>query len=123
MTLPDSAPRADHTEASEVVLKALAEGGSLILVGIKAANRWRFRLVRDESTLADLPSEEDRQGVEFRSESEWVDSWQEALNLLHKYPWHRLHALQVHPHFRREIWAAVQNRAARERREDNWVRW
>jgi hypothetical protein len=119
-----SAPHADHTEATEIILKALAEGGSLTLIGIRVSNGWRFRLVRDESTLADLLCEEDRHGIEFRSESDWVDSWQEALKLLDEYPWHRLHAEQVHPDFRREIWAAVQHRAARKGRpEDRRVRW
>jgi hypothetical protein len=107
-----SAPHVNHVEAGEIIVEVLAEGGTLTLVGIKAANGWRFRLVRDESTLADLLSEEDRQGIEFRSESEWVDSWEAALDLLDNYPWHRLHALQVHPDFSREIWAAVQDRAA-----------
>jgi hypothetical protein len=125
MTFPDSAPQTDHTEPAEIILEALAEGGSLTLLGIKAANGWRFRLVRDESTLADLLSEEDRQGIEFRSESEWVSSWQGALALLDKYRWHRLHALEVHPDFRQQIWTAVQARAARVAGQGDawWVRW
>jgi hypothetical protein len=100
----------------------LAEGGTLTLLGIKAANGWRFRLVRDESTLADLLSEEDRQGIEFRSESEWGDSWEAALDLLDNYPWHRLHALQVHPDFSREVWPPCKTEQ-REEREDKWARW
>jgi hypothetical protein len=98
------------------------EGGLLTPLGIKSADFWRFRLVRDESTLADLLSEEDRQGIEFWSESDWVDSFEDALQLLDKYPWHWLHALQVHPDFRRQIWAAVQDRTARERQENKWAR-
>jgi hypothetical protein len=106
-------PHIGHAEAdAEVILEALAEGGSLTLLGIKAGNRWRFRLVRDESTFADLLNEEDRQGM-FRSESEWVGSWKEALALLDEYKWHRLYAGLVHPDFKRQVWAAVQSRSLR----------
>ena len=102
------APRTDRDEAGEIILEALAEGGSLTLVGIKAANGWRFRLVLDESTFADLLNEEDRQGIEFRGESAWVDTWEEALALLDEYRWHMLYAGLVHPDFKRQVWAAVQ---------------
>jgi hypothetical protein len=123
MTSPNSATPADRAEAGEIILKALAEGGSLTLLGIKAANGWRFRIVRDESTLADLLSEEDRASIEFRSESDWVDSWQDALALLNKYRWHMMTARQIHPDFKQQIWVAVQDRAAREARRDRLVRW
>jgi hypothetical protein len=90
----DSAPNTDRTERAEIILKVLAEGGSLTVLGIKTGNGWRFRLVRNESTLADLLNEEDRQGIEFRSESEWVDSWPDVQKLLDKYPWHPLHPVR-----------------------------
>jgi hypothetical protein len=105
--------RIDRAKPAEIILEALAEGGSLTLLGIKSGNGWRFRLVRDESTFANLLNEEDRQGIEFRSESVWVDSWEEALALLDQYRWHKLYAGLVHPHFKRKVWAAVQSRSAR----------
>jgi hypothetical protein len=50
MTIAEDAPRPDRVEASEVILEIGAEGG-LVDVGAKAADGWRFCLVRDESTL------------------------------------------------------------------------
>jgi hypothetical protein len=113
--------RSDRAEPT-VILEALAEGGFLTIVAFRAANSWRFRVVRDECTLADLLSQEDRQGMELRSESKWVDSWRAALALLDKYPWHRLYPGKVHPDFHQQIWAAAQERFGRERREDKWAR-
>jgi hypothetical protein len=107
-------PHIGRAEAdAEVILEALAEGGSLTLLGIKSGNGWRFRLVRDESTFADLLNEEDRQGIEFRGESAWVNSWEEALALLDEHRWYKLYAGLVHPDFKRQVWAAVQSRSLR----------
>jgi hypothetical protein len=78
--------------------------------------------VRNESALADLLSEEDRQGIVFNSESDWVDTWEAALYLLDVYPWHKLHAGQVHPEFRQKVWAAVQSRSKPARRRPLWRR-
>jgi hypothetical protein len=97
-----------HPHRAEVILELGAEGGSLTLVGTKAAHGWRFRMIRDESTLRDLLSEEDCEGLELQSESSWVDSWEAALALFDKYPWHLLYPLRVHPHFVTQIWAAVR---------------
>ena len=95
---------------NEVILRVGTAGGSLTLVGTEAAHGWRFMMIRDESTLRDLLSEEDCVGLEFQSQSSWVDSWEAALALLDKYPWHLLYPLRVHPHFVTQIWAAVQER-------------
>jgi hypothetical protein len=110
----DNAPHTDHTKPI-VILEARAEGGSLTVVGIKADNAWRFRVVRNEAALYDLLKEEDREGLVFRDESDWVGSWPDALELLDKYHWHELHAGQVHPEFRQKVWAAVQRRSSRRR--------
>jgi hypothetical protein len=101
----------DRTEGGEIILKAISEGGSLTLAGINAANGWRFCVVRDESTMFDLLNEADREGLEFRHVSGWMDSLDSALGRLDKYCWHMMYALQVHPHFRRQIWAAVERKA------------
>ena len=53
MTFADDAPRPDRVEAVEVIVEIGAEGGSLTIVGIRAADGWRFRFVRDESALSD----------------------------------------------------------------------
>ena len=112
----DSGPR-DHTE-STVIIEAGFEGGFLTMLGIRTANRWRFRIVTDEGTKFDLLSDEDRAGTspsDFRRKSDWVDSWEAALALLNeRRHWHLMSADQVHPDFRQRIWAAVQDRFNRE---------
>lgn len=101
--------------AGEVVLEALGEGGSLTLLRVKATNGWRFRVVSNEGTFRDLLSEEDQEGIEFLHQSDWVNSFESAVALLNKYRWwHKMYPRQVHPDFRQQIWAAVQNRFADE---------
>jgi hypothetical protein len=41
------------------------------MVGMRAADGWRFRLVRDETTLRELLNAEDRVGLEFWRQSDW----------------------------------------------------
>jgi hypothetical protein len=48
-----------------VILDIGAEGGLLTIAGIRTADSWRFRLVRDETTLRALLNAEDREGLEF----------------------------------------------------------
>ncbi len=126
MTIADDAPGPDRVEAPEVVREVGGEGGSLTIVGARTADGWRFRMVRDETTLRALLSKEDRVGLEFWHQTDWVDSFEAALGLLDQYPWHRLYALQVHPDFRPEVWAAVEERCRKDRRgewgRDRWSR-
>jgi hypothetical protein len=110
MTITDEGPRPDRVEAVEVILKIGAEGGSLTMVGMRAANGCRFRLVRNESVLRELLNAEDRVGLQFWQQSDWVESLEGALTLLDRYPWHLLSSLQVHPDFRQQVWAAVEER-------------
>jgi hypothetical protein len=98
------------TDKPVTILEILAEGGSLTLLGDRTSTGWRFRLVRNESTLADLLNEEDRAGLEVHYASDWLP-WDAALELLNEYPWHRLSPGQVHPAFRQRIWTAVQSKA------------
>jgi hypothetical protein len=109
------APHTSHTKPA-VILEVLAEGGSLTLLGDQTDTGWCFRLVRNECALFDLLSEEDREGLVFYDESDWVDGWESALELLNAWPWwHRLHPKHVHPEFRQRIWATVQRRSVRHR--------
>jgi hypothetical protein len=48
--------------------------------------------------------------------SEVVNSWEAALRLIDRYPWHRLSPLTVHPEFCERVWVAVQERFGRDRR-------
>ncbi|MCZ7650323.1 MAG: hypothetical protein M5U13_03800 [Thermoanaerobaculia bacterium] len=101
----------------EVIVEIGGEGGSIALLGVRdTAGGWHFRLDRDESTLAELlPDELDPASLCGRSG--WVASWEEALVLLDRYPWHRLYPLGLHLEFRERILAAVAARAAAEERE------
>ena len=110
MTFAGDAPGSDCVELPEVVLDVGSEGGSLTIVGVRAADGWHFRFVRDESTLCALLNAEDREGLKIRRQSDWVQSFESALALLDQYPWHELCPLQVHPDFKRQTWAAVQKR-------------
>jgi hypothetical protein len=61
----------DKTESADIILAALAEGGSLTLLGTHVANGWRSRVVKEknEPTMFELRSEQNRQGIAFRSAS------------------------------------------------------
>jgi hypothetical protein len=84
----------------------------------------RFRLVRDETTLRALLNATDAEGLEFWHKSDWVESWEGVLALLDQYPWHELYPVQVHPDFRGQVWAAVEERWRRRGddfgRPDRW---
>jgi hypothetical protein len=71
-----------------------------------------------------LPDEFDEPAI--RKDSKMVNSWEAALRLMDRYPWHRLFPLKVHPEFCEQVWAAVQDRFASDRRpreESQLERW
>ena len=82
---------------SELILEAGGEGGSIKLLGTRVPNGWRFRTSTSQG------------------ESDWVASWEAALKLLDKYPWHMSpsptisHAI-VHPELRELVLLAVWKR-------------
>jgi hypothetical protein len=120
MTIAENAPRPDQGEAGEIILKIGFEGGSHTILGIKAADGWRFRLVRDETTFRDLLQAEYTQGLELWHQSDWVNSFDTALALLDPNPWHMLCPLEVHSDFRDQVWATVEERRRNE--PDDWWR-
>jgi hypothetical protein len=79
----------------EIILEMGCEGGLTTLLRAKTANGWRFRAIEDESTLYHLLNEEDRTGLEFYRESDWIDLWESALAHLDKHPWHLFVPLRV----------------------------
>jgi hypothetical protein len=147
--------RGEHTrppvESNEIIIECGVEGGTVALLGIKAANGWRFRAVRNEMTIEFDLMEAEFIEAEFmrnnpgagqppvaprhepnrvdpwelepgsssapRSESDWIDSWEAALALFDKYPWHTFCPVRVHPGFKRSIWAARQKRIRRDKRD------
>ena len=86
---------------SEVILEIGAEGGSLTLYGARTASGWLFsrRVIDQTPTLLDDKS--------LEHDSELVDSWPAALELLAEYPWVSLYPIDVHPEFRPQVFSAV----------------
>jgi hypothetical protein len=97
---------------NEIIVEIGAAGGSITLYGLRTESGWLFSREVIDSTPLLLP-EEFPEGVIHHSSSV-VDSWEEALKLLDRYPWHRLYPLRVHPEFRQKIWVEVQRRLSSE---------
>jgi hypothetical protein len=95
----------------EIIIHCGVEGGDWTLLGRRRRlGGWRFRAVRDEGTLLDLMSEEDRAGFEAYEETVWVLSFEAGLVLFDEHPWPAFYPLRVHPEFRERVWAAVEER-------------
>lgn len=89
---------------TEVIVKVLAEGGSVTLHGASTPNGWVFyRDVRDQT-----PDLLDEPWIEHSSMQ--VATWPAALELLDRYPWYRLYPKVVHPDFRGAVLEAVEER-------------
>lgn len=101
----------------EIILWAGVEGGGIKLFGIRLDGGWRFqRNVVDQTPL--MLDEE-----EIRHDSMFTSSWEEALALLDRYPWHRFSPIRVHPEFRQAVWAAVEARYTGRKAEEDLERW
>jgi hypothetical protein len=96
---------------SITILEIAAEGGSFkILRLIGSKGKWCFIVRRDESAMADMLSEEDREGIVSNDESEQFDQLDDALKWLDKYPWWRFYPQHVHPEFVDIIKVALKER-------------
>jgi len=92
-----------------VILKVGAEGGSITLLGMHAADGWRFRLKSTDHS--DTIFDESCEAADSSpNDSRTADSWLAALELLDSYPWHRLYPLEVHPDFREIVFDTVAER-------------
>ena len=86
---------------NDVILQVGGEGGSVALYAFRTGVDWFFSL---DFIKAQAVSTDDHV----------VRSWDDALLLLDRYPWHRLVPLRVHPDFRLAILKAVEHRYATE---------
>lgn len=109
MTIAEDALRPDQGGAGEIILMIGFEGGSWTIMGIRTGDGWRFRM--KTNTLALCDNEEDR--ARYIRASDWVDSFEAALALIDRYPWHILVPMEVHPDFRLAVWLAVEERRRR----------
>jgi hypothetical protein len=97
------------------VLQVGAEGGDVTLFGRRRSDgEWQFARVTNDQSYALLGE------VDFAASPtpaidslKWVESWDEALQLMDRYPWARLHPVQVHPAFLEHVRLAVDARLVR----------
>jgi hypothetical protein len=109
-------------DGSVVVLEVGAEGGAVTLFGRPiAGGRWQFARLTDDQTEALFGDS----GAELTAPpavkpEDWVENWAEALRLMDRYQWARLHPVAVHPEFVERVRAAVEERLAAEG-SDGWT--
>lgn len=95
----------------DIVLAIGAEGGSLTIRREPSpTGGWYFHVSSDESTMYDMLSEEDHEGIAFFRHFGVVRTLEEALRQLDAYPWVKLHPMQIHPEYRDEILRGVFDR-------------
>jgi hypothetical protein len=95
---------------SEVILEVRAEGGAITLYGVRDPDGWRYFTSALDQAPALLPGEFEEPGI--RKDSEVANSWEAALRLIDRYPWHRHYPLTVHPEFCERVWAACRTGSA-----------
>lgn len=86
----------------ELILKVGAAGGSISIWSVNTKDDIRSFVVNtDESTLKDFMDEEDANGLSFKSKTELLNSFADALIVLGQYPGHLLYPMFVHQDFNR----------------------
>ena len=109
-------------DEQELILKIGAAGGLLSVWSVNAQDGTRSFLVkRDESTLMDFMDKEDSSNFNYCSETGQFRSFDDALGVLDRYPWHRLYPLFVHRDFIDLVLKAVENRGG-ETEANRWRR-
>ena len=94
----------------ELILKIGAAGGTISLWSVNAKDGTRSFVVKtDESTLKGLMTEEEAEGIAFKSKTAPLHSFADAMIALGLYPWHLLYPMFVHQDFREAILKAVMN--------------
>ena len=107
-------------ERGEVILKVGACGGSLTILGERnAMGDWRFLIAKNEVALVDMLLPEDRVGMVAYERSDYLSSLEKALKRLDRYPWFRLHPVEVHPDFLDQVLLEVKKRGG-ESQVEKW---
>ena len=82
----------------EVLLEVGTEGGTLSIQRFRAPEgTWKFVFTADESSMADFLNEEDQ--IDLVKKYPPVDTFEEAMRLMNKYPWHEMHLITVHQEY------------------------
>lgn len=114
-----------RTAETETILEVLAEGGSLKIQGRRhRAGVWEFAVATNEAALLDLldgvDGEDPVRSSDVHGATEWVASWEHALSLFDRYPWHRLHPRRIHPDFAPRLVAALACKGIDAARDGRW---
>lgn len=96
---------------SLVIIKVLAEGGSIKLFGLKTKNGWQY----SRNVIDQTPELIDDRAIQHGSPI--VKTWPEALELMNRHPWHRLFPDEVHPEFGAVVLKAVTEKFQAEGRD------
>lgn len=91
--------------ATVLILEVLAEGGSIKLYGRQVEKGWEFQ----RQVIDQTPELIDEAWINHASGV--ARSWEEAVQLLDKYPWHHMVPDVVHAAFRGKVWAEISRRA------------
>lgn len=104
---------ASKANSKEVILKIGGEGGTLIIQRFRASDgAWKFIFTTDESTMADFLDEEDQ--IDLVKKYPQVDTFEEALQIMNKYPWHKLHVITLHQEYVSIVQSEKQKRSIEE---------
>ena len=102
---------ASKTNAAETILEISTEGGSLSIQRFRTLKgKLKFNFITDESTMSDFLDEEDN--MDLVKEYPPVDTFEEAIQLMNKYPWHEMHVSTVHHEYAQIFQTEKQKRAA-----------
>jgi hypothetical protein len=95
----------------ETILKLMAEGGSITLVGIRdTSGIHQFRIKKNEVVFYDLALESELLGRSVAA-SGFAYSWNDAISLLNRHTfWHCLYPVIIHPDFKVQILELVEAR-------------
>ena len=105
---------------SELILEVGGAGGSISLWSVIDKDSSRgFIITTDESTLKQLLDEEDAKGFIFKSNTELLHSFDDALVALGKYPWYLLKLLFVHQDFIDPILVAAK-KLRKKQKDEFW---
>lgn len=86
--------------APEMVLKVVAEGGSLKLLRARRSDGTEvFTTVLNEVALYDMLSDDELEGMGGPIKTDMATTFDGALELLDRYQWAWLHPWFVHPDF------------------------
>jgi hypothetical protein len=81
---------------------------------------WEFACYTDDASLALLCNTAEP----VKRFSEPTLDWSEAIALIDKYPWHKLHPIHVHPEFGKRVFESYRSRTLvsdrTDSKADNW---